>query len=67
MAIEATFATLKAALRGALLSPGEAAYDEARKVYNGMMDRHPRAIAQCVDVADVITCVKFAATHKLLV
>jgi len=59
-------ATLKAALRGALLLPGEPGYDAARKMHNGMHDRRPRMIAQCVDVADVITCVKFAKAEKLL-
>ena len=46
---------------------GEPAYDAARKVYNGMIDRRPRLIAHCADVADVIAAVKFAREHKLLV
>jgi len=47
-------------LRGVLLEPGEQAYEQARKVYNGMIDRHPALIARCVDAADVIYSVNFA-------
>ncbi|MDX1375271.1 MAG: FAD-binding oxidoreductase [Burkholderiales bacterium] len=57
---------LKARLRGDLIRPGDADYDAARKVYNGMIDRRPAAIARCADVADVIEAVKFAREHKLL-
>ena len=38
-----------------------------RKVYNGMIDRHPALIARCADVADVIAAVNFAREHDLLV
>ena len=48
---------LKATLRGELIQPSDAAYDAARKVYNGMIDRRPALIAKCADVADVIACV----------
>jgi FAD/FMN-containing dehydrogenase len=51
------------ALRGQLIRPGDAAYDQARAVYNGMIDKHPAAIARCRDVADVIACVRFASQH----
>ena len=64
---EATIASFKAQLRGELIQPGDAAYDEARKVYNGMFDKRPRFIARCVDVADVISCVNFAREGGLLV
>jgi FAD/FMN-containing dehydrogenase len=50
----------RAAFRGELIEPGDAGYDEARAVYNGMIDRHPRLIARCVDVADVIAAVNLA-------
>jgi hypothetical protein len=39
--------------------PGDDGYDEARKLYNGMIDKRPRLIARCADVADVITAVNF--------
>lgn len=57
---------LQAALRGRLIQPGDADYDAVRKVYNGMIDKHPANIAQCADVADVITCVNFARENNLL-
>jgi hypothetical protein len=58
---------LQASLRGKLLRPGDAPYDEARTIHNGMIDRHPALIAQCAGVADVITAVKFAHANHLLV
>src|SRR5215475_3015316 len=54
-----------ARLRGALLRPGDADYEQARPVYNAMIDKHPALIARCVDVADVIAAVNFAREHKL--
>ncbi len=53
-------------LRGELITPEEAEYEIARKVYNGMIDRHPRLIVRCVDVADVIMAVNFARDSDLL-
>lgn len=50
---------LKTRLRGSLIEPGDPDYDAARRVYNGMIDRHPRAIIRCADVADVIAAVQF--------
>jgi FAD/FMN-containing dehydrogenase len=47
----------RAAFRGELIEPGDPGYDEARAVYNGMIDRRPRLIARCVDTADVIAAV----------
>src|SRR5258708_27820590 len=58
--------TLKASLRGELLQPGDEGYDAVRKVYNGMIDRHPRLIVRCVGVADVITAVNYALGHNLV-
>src|ERR1700676_32187 len=64
---EATIAAFRASLRGGLIEPSDPSYDEARKVYNGMIDRRPRLIARCADVADVMTAVKFGREQKLLV
>src|SRR4026208_887962 len=50
----------KANLRGRLIEPGDKDYEEARKVYNGMIHKKPRLIARCADVADVIRSVDFA-------
>jgi len=54
---------LAAAVRGDLIMPGDPGYDEARAVYNGMIDKHPAAIVRCRDTADVISCVRFARRH----
>jgi FAD/FMN-containing dehydrogenase len=56
----ADFEELRGRLRGELISPGATGYDEARKVYNGMIDRRPAAIVRCADIADVIATVTLA-------
>ena len=50
---EAAIQDLKGRLRGPLIVPGDADYAAARQVYNGMIDRYPRLIARCTDVADL--------------
>jgi FAD/FMN-containing dehydrogenase len=57
----------KASLRGTLVQPGDPDYDQARKVWNGMIDKRPALIARCAGVADVIQCVNFARERNLLV
>ena len=57
---------LRARFRGEVIAPDDAAYEAARKVYNGMIDRRPAVIARCADVADVMTAVVFAREKKLL-
>ncbi len=57
---------LKSSFRGELIGPKDAAYESARKVYNGMIDKRPRLIARCVDVADVIAAVEFGASNGML-
>jgi FAD/FMN-containing dehydrogenase len=57
--------SLKASLRGELLQPDVEGYEAARKVYNGMIDRHPSLIVRCTDVADVISAIQFAHEHQL--
>jgi FAD/FMN-containing dehydrogenase len=54
-------------LRGELITAGDAGYDEARKVYNGSIDKRPAMIARCFDVSDVITSVNFARENNMLV
>jgi FAD/FMN-containing dehydrogenase len=58
---------LAEALRGRLVQPLDANYDDARAVWNGMVDRHPALIVQCAGVADVVTSVNFARERNLLV
>ena len=57
----------RASLRGNLLLEDDEGYEEARKVWNGMVDKRPAAIARCKGVADVINSVNFARTNDLLV
>ncbi|MDQ3397653.1 MAG: FAD-dependent oxidoreductase, partial [Deinococcota bacterium] len=64
---KAVINSFKSSLRGELIQSGDAQYDEARKVYNGMIDKRPLLIARCADVADVITAVHFARDNDLLV
>jgi FAD/FMN-containing dehydrogenase len=54
-------------LRGQLVQPGNAGYDEARRVWNGMIDRRPALIARCAGAGDVMAAVRFARDHRLLV
>jgi FAD binding domain/Berberine and berberine like len=56
---------LVAALRGELITPADPGYDEARAVYNGMIDQHPAAMARVRDTADVVACVRFARQHNI--
>jgi FAD/FMN-containing dehydrogenase len=64
---EATVRELRDALRGELLLPGDAAYDEARRVWNGMIDRRPAMIARCAEISDVVAAVGFARSEDLTV
>ncbi|MEU9954012.1 FAD-binding oxidoreductase [Streptomyces sp. NPDC047939] len=57
--------SLRTALRGPVIAPGDAEYDESRTLYNAMIDRRPAALAQCVDVADVRTTLAFAQDEGL--
>lgn len=57
---------LVGSLRGDVLLGGSAGYDEARKVWNAAFDRHPALIVRCSGAADVMTAVRFAASHRLL-
>jgi len=62
---ETAIAALKSDLRGELIEPDDTRYDAIRKVYNAMIDRRPRLIARCADVADVMATVKFGREHAL--
>ena len=54
-------------IRGELIQPQDSNYNETRKVYNGMINKHPGLFVKCVDVADVIYSVNFARDNNLLV
>ncbi len=62
---EGAVSTFKVGLRGKLFRPDDEGYDEARKVWNGMIDRRPALIARCAGVADVIAAVNFARDQGL--
>ena len=53
--------------RGSLLTPDSPGYDEARTIWNAMIDRRPGLIVQCADANDVARAVRFARAHDLLV
>ena len=55
-----------ARLRGLMLAPGDAGYEDSCTVWNAMIERRPALVARCRGVADVIECVRFAREHNLL-
>lgn len=59
--------TLEENFQGELIRPSNPAYEEARKVWNGMIDRHPALVARCSGVSDVKAAVRFARENELLV
>lgn len=59
-------AEFSAAMRGRIVQPGDTDYDASRQVFNAMIDRHPRLIVYCRDVADVMHSINFARDQSLL-
>jgi FAD/FMN-containing dehydrogenase len=53
-------------VRGAVLRPGDQGYDDARAIWNGLIDRRPALIVQCTGAADVVDAVNFAREQNLL-
>jgi FAD/FMN-containing dehydrogenase len=62
-----SFSALALDFRGHLVSPADAGYDDARKLYNGMIDKRPRLVAQCLDVADVIAAVNYGRDNGMII
>ena len=62
-----TVAAFKAGFRGEVIEPSDKGYDEVRSLYNGVIDKRPRVIARCVDVADVMAAVRFGHDNQLRV
>jgi FAD/FMN-containing dehydrogenase len=62
---DAAVTAFQARLRGALLTPHDPSYEQARQVWNGMINKSPALIARCTGVADVVQAVTFARTHDL--
>ncbi len=58
---------LKGQVRGEVILPGDGSYDQARKVYNAMIDKRPAVIIRCADVTDVVAAVRSARAEGLAV
>src|SRR4029453_15792726 len=67
MLSKTTIKNFEANLRGDVIQRSDERYEEARKLYNGMIDKRPLLIARCVDVADVTTAVNFGRDLDLLI
>ena len=63
---KAAVTELRSRLRGLVLVPGQEGYEQARHIWNHMIDKHPALIARCAGPADVATAVTFAREHELL-
>ena len=64
---DGTIEQLRAAVGGEVITPGDADYEEARRVWNGMIDCHPALIVRCASTDDVAAAVNFGRDHDLLV
>ena len=60
-----TLSELKEQTRGKVIVPGDAGYDEARAVHNGMIDRRPSAVLQACNVGDVMAAIRYARENGL--
>jgi FAD/FMN-containing dehydrogenase len=67
MLTETHLASLRTAMCGRVIARNDSDYDQARRVFNAMIDRRPAAIARCTGAADVIACVRFARDQDLVV
>ena len=67
VSLQQAITDFRSQFRGAVIEPTDAAYNDARKVYNGMIDRKPRLIARCTGVADVMAAVRMAKATGLKV
>jgi hypothetical protein len=65
MPADRVFRRFAETLHGQLVLPGDAAYEEARAVWNAAIDRRPSAVARCADAGDVQRAVEFARAHDL--
>ncbi len=65
--MESNFEDFKGQIRGEIILPENENYNEARKVYNAMIDKRPGMIVKCVDAADVIACVNYGRENNILI
>src|SRR5262249_61246129 len=62
---DSTYSHLRTQLRGTLVLPEDAAYEDARAVWNAAIDRHPLAIVRCADSRDVARAIELARARSL--
>ena len=62
---DATFQHLRTSLHGELVCPGDEGYDQARRVWNGRVDRYPSLIVYCADTTDILRCIEFARHYDM--
>ena len=62
-----TIDQLREQVHGVVIAPGDEGYEQARHVYNAMIDRRPRVIVRCADTEDVVAAVNFARDHDVAV
>jgi FAD/FMN-containing dehydrogenase len=67
MLAESALQTFRASVRGQVVAPKDIEYDDARRIHNAMIDRHPAVILRCAGVADVVAAVNFARQSQLVV
>ncbi|RKZ13494.1 FAD-linked oxidase [bacterium] len=65
--VEVDAAALAKNIKGSMIAPTDSGYDEARTIWNAMIDKRPGLIVQCAGAADTRACVNFAREHDLLV
>jgi len=56
---------LREQVRGAVITPDDEGYEQARRVYNAMIDRRPAAVVRCANAGDVVAAVNVAREHQL--
>ena len=67
MLSQGSLKAFRESLRGASFCPEDVGYDAARTIPNAMINRRPAVIARCAGAADVISCVRFAREHSLII
>src|SRR2546430_5898711 len=60
---EQALGSLASSVHGSVLRPGDQAYDAARRIFNGMIDKRPRVIVQALGAGDVMQAVRLARGH----